>query len=116
MELIDILVGCVTIIALTVFTIFVISFCYGFYKAWQEAKGIIAKRDLESNLITLDLEVIIEQGIEMFLLYEHPHSTFALQATSAEDVAKKIFEKYKDKNVIIRQGGEQQTISTFTKV
>ncbi len=106
----------VIILAVIVFlAIVVISFFAGFIKAWREASAKVQERKIASNKVTLQVDVIVEKGVEMFLLYEHPSLTFAFQANSAEEVAKKLLDNYKDKYVHLLQDGEERVIETFTR-
>jgi hypothetical protein len=89
--------------------VFVVNFIKGFSRAKQEYEAAKATE----NLVEVHVETMMQGDNEVFFLYEAPHSNFIFQANSTEEVAKKLFEKYKNKTIRLRQGNEEVIARTF---
>jgi hypothetical protein len=111
MDIIQNIVDFFFILFLLVVLIFVVNFVRGFAQAKKEYDAKKAK----DNLVEIDVETIMQGDKEVFFLYEAPHSSFICQAYSTEEIAKKIFERYKNKTIHLRQGGEVAIAYTFTE-
>ena len=97
MDIVEFLGGLFALLAIGMVATFVISFLSGFFKAYKELKH----QETTKNNVVLHIDLIKDNGKDLYLLYEGSSHKFALQAATPDEVAKKVNVQYNGKDVIL---------------